>query len=201
MLYTFGFNYSFKKDVLDSTLFLILREYQEIMKKLLLALSVMFATFLNAQNIFDAARSGDVKTAKKLFTENPQTINDKDETGYTPLVLAAYHNQEDFVKFLIKSEVELKTLQNTSTALQAASYKGYCSIVKRLLEYGADPNLVDANGTSPLLYAVQFNHPECVEHLMKNGADVYYKDPNGVDALNMAKQFNNSELIELLTVE
>ena len=58
------------------------------------------------------------------------------------------------------------------SALMRASFRGHNKIIKLLLEYGADINAVDEEGGSPLLYAIQYKHPETVSLLVKNGANV-----------------------------
>jgi len=46
----------------------------------------------------------------------------------------------------------------------------------RLVDYGADCDLVDQNGQTPLYYAVRGGKIEAVEFLIQNGADVNHED-------------------------
>jgi ankyrin repeat protein len=171
------------------------------MKKnaLVIVLAIMVSFQAAAQaDIFKAARTGDVALLKTLYEIKPDTINATNAQGYTPTILACYYNQTAFLAQLIAYRVVLVEKPNTPTALQAAAYKGFKDDVKLLLDYGANPNIADANGTTPLLYAVQFNHPEIVEMLIKKGASVTYKDPNGFSALDYAEKLGFIEILDLL---
>ena len=154
------------------------------MKTLRILFFLLTISSVNAQDIFEAARSGDVKMAASLYKADPTIINSQNGQGYTPLVLASYYDREEFIEFLVSKEVQIETRQGYPTAVQACSYKGFNSSLEVLLEYGADPNLYDANGTSPLIYAAQFNHKEVVVTLLKYGANPEYKDPNGQSAID-----------------
>jgi ankyrin repeat protein len=155
------------------------------------------ATLIAQTDVFDAARKGDVKSMEHMYTMNEDTINANNKQGYTPLILACYYNQTEVLKFLISKKVILNEKPNSPTALQAASYKGFTKGAEMLLNYGANPNIADANGTSPLIYAVQFNHKEITELLIKKGADVNYKDPSGFSALDYATQLNVADIVKL----
>lgn len=169
------------------------------MKKFI-ALFFLFASYssFSQSSIFDAARKGDMETAKKLFELNPDTISAANAQGYTPLVLSAYYNQVDFALFLLDKKVKINDVEGTSTPLQAASYKGFDQIVKALLASGANPNTADANGASPLTYAAQFNHVKVVELLMKAGADPNQKDQSGLSPIDYASKLNLEEVLSLL---
>ncbi len=171
------------------------------MSKLFLSAIFILAGFLSSSaqtDIFSAARNGDTELLEKLYKLNPDTINSTNAQGYSPIILACYYDRIDFIKLLLAKNVVLNEEPNSPTALQAAAYKGFTEAVKLLLDYGANPNIVDANGTSPLIYASQFNHIEIVDLLLKKGASVSYKDPNGFTALDYAEKLNQPEIISLL---
>ena len=169
------------------------------MKNLFILTAMILNTSVFAQtDIFSAARSGDVTSIEKLYALKPDTINAKNQQGYTPVILACYYNNTEVLKALIAYNVELNNVPNSPTALQAAAYKGFTDCVKLLLDYDANPNIADANGTTPLIYAVQFSHAEIVDLLIKKGADVNYKDPNGFTAINYAENLGLTEILALL---
>ncbi|XP_022936563.1 potassium channel AKT1-like [Cucurbita moschata] len=58
------------------------------------------------------------------------------------------------------------------TALHIAAAKGNEHCVVLLLEYGADPNRRDFEGSLPLWQAIQGNHEPIVKLLIDNGADI-----------------------------
>jgi len=57
------------------------------------------------------------------------------------------------------------------TPLHCASYRGYISIVNKLLRHGADINALDTDKRTPLDRALLNNDKKMVYLLVKNGAD------------------------------
>ena len=67
-------------------------------------------------------------------------------------------------------------------------------VVKMLLEQGANPEITDLTGTTPLSQAVQIRSETIVTMLLENDVDLEAKDSNGrtalwwaVDSLNAAQ--------------
>ena len=168
------------------------------MKLLFITFFVFFINALNAQdNIFDASRKGDVKQIEEILTEDPNLANSKDEMGYTPLILAAYRNQLETVKILLKYGAKVDEGFGQGTALHGACYKGFFDIAKFLVENNADVNSTDANGTTPIKYSTLSKNVEISTLLFNNGADVNHKDNTGNSALDYAEQLEIKELIEI----
>ena len=66
------------------------------------------------------------------------------------------------------------TTLTKSSPLRAATYKGHLSVVKFLVQKGADVNSVTKFGHSVLMIAVLQERKNIVIHLLDNGADVNY---------------------------
>lgn len=158
---------------------------------------ILFSLQAQAQDIYDAARKGDLETIKALFEKDPNSINTSNSQDYTPLILACYYNQLEVVKYLVENKVKLNESQGSATALQAVCYKGFKEIAEVLLDYGSDPNIYDANGTSPLIYATQFKHIEIIGLLLKKGANKNYVDPSGNSAVDYAEKLQIQETLDL----
>ena len=76
--------------------------------------------------------------------------------GYTPLVFAARVNDLASARLLLEKGVDVNEgAKEDGSPLVIASAAGYEELALFLLEKGADPNLTDANGISPLHYAVR----------------------------------------------
>ena len=56
---------------------------------------------LQAQDVFDIARNGSVADIQKIYETNPESINQKNKSGYDPLTLACYNGNIAVVKFLV----------------------------------------------------------------------------------------------------
>ena len=71
-------------------------------------------------------------------------------------------------------------------------------IMKILLEYGANPNLKDANGQTPLHLAIADDKIEIVKLLLEYLVDYNSKDNSGNIPLTLAIKKNRIEIVELL---
>jgi uncharacterized protein len=169
------------------------------MKKLLIIL--LFASALaraQSKDVFDTARSGTVEQMKALEAKNKDTINAKNAMGFTPMILAVYRGNTPVAEYLAPRVNNINYNSSNGTALAAAAIKGQIALSELLLKNGANPNLADANGATPLVYAVQFENKELVALLLKYKADKLYKDNEGKTPYDHAIFGNNQEIINLL---
>jgi ankyrin repeat protein len=94
------------------------------------------------------------------------------------LMMAAWKQHEDCCRLLVESGADINSTgtrnKETRTPLQAAASKGNLSLVKALLELGADVNLLGGDKGSTLLAAIDNDrrNPEVVKVLLDNGANV-----------------------------
>lgn len=86
-----------------------------------------------------------------------------------------------------------------------AAYHGHAPLVKLLIQHGADPNILNDRGQSPLAGAVFKNEPEVIEvghrprlnvsksdrigqALLDGGADPDYGSPSAMETMTLFKQ-------------
>jgi ankyrin repeat protein len=75
----------------------------------------------------------------------------------------------------------------------------HAALVTDLLERGADPNVRDEHGHTPLIWSVWYVHPTgLTKLLLDRGADVNAQDNDGKTALQYAAQYRHSFPIKLL---
>ena len=67
-----------------------------------------------------------------------------------------------------------------------------------LLKQGADVNITDDNGSTPLHWAIRTESIESIEFLIEQGADVNAADDNGLTPLHWTTCTDNIKLAELL---
>jgi len=159
-------------------------------------------TFVTAQDktksIFDLARSGTVAEVKDMMKQNPDIINQTNESGFSPLILACYRGNVEVAKFLIDNVKDVNYKSQEGTALSGLSVKYNKDLVTYLLNKKADPNIADATGSTPLFWAVKFGNKELIELLLRYKADKTLKDSQGMTPFEYALQTNNKEIINLL---
>jgi len=68
--------------------------------------------------------------------------------------------------------------------LQGAASRGYVTIARRLLECGADPDVVDENRKTALHHAAQNDRGEATRALLEHGADMALVDRFGESRSN-----------------
>ncbi|SIP96161.1 hypothetical protein SAMN05880574_10318 [Chryseobacterium sp. RU37D] len=173
------------------------------MKKLILLLGI-FVSFTvvfaqeKAKSIFDIARTGTVAEVKELMKQNPDIINQTNENGFSPLILACYRENIAVAEFLIEKVKDVNYGITQGSALTASVFKGNKGLTKKLLANGANANLADSNGVTPLIYAVQLQDKDLVKILLENNANKDLADKQGKTAFEYAIFSKNHEIINLL---
>ncbi len=127
-----------------------------------------------------ALETGDYKEAKKAI-ENGANLDMEYDWGGTPLVKASYLDPK-FTKLLLDSKVKAFVNQKTkdgSTALHSAASSDNVDNIKLLISAGADVNIQNNEGYTPLLY--YFSNVHCrfkldvIKLFLDHGADLTLK--------------------------
>ena len=140
------------------------------MKIKLLILFVAVASALSSAaaqtpNLFTAARSNDVNMAKTLLDAKAD-VNQTDDKGYTPLILATYNDNFEVADLLLKHGANIEAKDHSGrTALMGAAFKGNEREVKLLLDNGANANAADSKGLTSMMYAVMFGRISVIQAL------------------------------------
>ncbi len=91
-----------------------------------------------------------------------------------------------------------RDLPRQSTALFHAAAEPDGRIVQALLALGADPNIPDFEGDTPLIIAVMADRDEVARQLIRSGADVNHADKAGGTPLMRAVELGRPKLLTLL---
>lgn len=108
---------------------------------------------------------------------------------------------EDAEKFLAEpGTVIINTRDGTSgkTALHIVIQRRDSTWLGYLLQKGANPNLADKKGTTPLMLATQLGFVDGIETLTKRKAQVDQTNRAGETALILAVQLRNAEAVRAL---
>lgn len=132
----------------------------------------------------------------------------RDNVGRTPLMCAAVLSNEDdsyyFINLLLKEGADIDEVDtsNASSVLHFAARIGHVSVLETLLQAGANPNLTDRQGKTPLLEAVINNRVRAVSVLLHGGANGELVERSaGWNCLHYAALNGRDDIIELLLSE
>lgn len=129
-------------------------------------------------------------------------INQSNDYGYTPLIVAAQENNEDILKLLLENNANLDVKHPIlgKPILNTAIYYGSYNVVKVLLEL--HPELVNkqdpVDGWTPIMMAVLRNNKDILNLLLSYNADATIKDKSGSDAIDLAIKYGKGELIKII---
>lgn len=95
--------------------------------------------------------------------------------------------------------------QETCTHLACATNN--VSLLRKMVDFGADINVLDWNGNTPLHVAIQNNHNDCVSALLsktstadqRNNIDLSVFNDSGLTPLHLAAMKNNLNVVKMLT--
>ena len=111
---------------------------------------------------------------------------------HAPVVEAAEEGDLEKVKSLIKQGRSINEQESTVkfgwTPLIAAIYQDNTNVVHFLIESGANLDLGDKNGETPLMWAMARGdaHVDIVRDLLAHGANVFATNANGATAFSYA---------------
>ena len=163
-----------------------------------------------------AAQSGDTDTISLIHTHLPN-IESKTGDGYTPLMVAAFTNNLDAVKWFLEKGAAVNT--------------DNVQVVKSVIKRGADPSLMDNTGWNtlhlaavggdtdiislihthlpniesktdegytPLMAAAVSGKLHAVQWFVEKGATVTFEDARGLNALHYAVLGGDTDTISLI---
>jgi ankyrin repeat protein len=176
--------------------------------------------------ILHAALHGYRNAVQELICTKNINLNSRDTSGCTPLIWAARGNFLLVVRDLLHTlgnqppvlrpdgipslmydgrsiDVNSVDLQKC-TALSYAAQNGSSECVLLLLQFGADPQLADDMGRTPLIYAAMSRKASTVKALYDYPSRTYYfntpdiKDVEGRTALSYAAQRGTFDIVRTL---
>nr|XP_030863776.2 kinase D-interacting substrate of 220 kDa isoform X12 [Gorilla gorilla gorilla] len=126
---------------------------------------------LISQSVINYVEEENIPALKALL-EKCKDVDERNECGQTPLMIAAEQGNLEIVKELIKNgaNCNLEDLDNW-TALISASKEGHVHIVEELLKCGVNLEHRDMGGWTALMWACYKGRTDVVELLLSHGAN------------------------------
>jgi len=153
------------------------------------------------QGLHVAARKNDGDVILHLADSGEDVNTQEEETGHTPLHIAAFYGKLYAVRALLDSRaaLEIKSFKTIQTPLFYAARENRPKIAKWLLEAGADPNTRDEpEMTTPLHWCARKGFIDVAKVLVETGADVKAETANGLRPLQFSVSYNQPALKEYL---
>ncbi|KAL7677271.1 hypothetical protein ACOME3_003508 [Neoechinorhynchus agilis] len=174
-----------------------------------------------SHDLFLVAGSGDVSKLHSLIRELDKykaSVGARKELlnagyveadGLTALSIAAGKKHKDLTEVLAEMpEVDVNKCSTSGiTALLMVAEVGWADVLGTLLQRGADVNASPTGkraesakiaGSTPLIGATKYNHPDCVELLLKHGARANHQNASGISALMLAAEQGYTDCVKLL---
>ena len=137
-----------------------------------------------------------------LLHRNGSSVDLRGFSSQTPLYSAAYQGDLEMVQVLLAYKVDVNSRSvSGSTPLITASYEvrpQTLHVIRLLLENGANPNVRNDLGGTPLHGASYHGDLEVVRLLLKYGADVEPEDKIGRTPFQTASAYGHHEVATLL---
>ena len=178
------------------------------------------------KEIIELIKTGDNEKLSQIINDNPSLADNKTDQGISLLQFASYCRNKAAIDILREHRNRLDVFEAASigdlgtvnaltdkipevagtfssdgfTPLGLAVFFGHLSIVKLLLEKGADPNIASRNDfkVAPIHSACAISHYEITRLLIEKGADVNARQMHGATPLHSAAHNGQTELARLL---
>ncbi|MCX8524718.1 ankyrin repeat domain-containing protein [Chryseobacterium formosus] len=142
-----------------------------------------------------------------VLKEGNVDLFQKNEFGNTPLHVACnpiYDTNVEIIKLLLKYPLDINSRGlDDVTPLMYAIMKRDITVVNILIENGADVNIPNKYGKTPLMVAVDMfkDDDAIIKLLLENGADPYQKNNYGVSVYKLLEMPRNESIRHLFPLE
>ena len=162
------------------------------------------APVFNGNPFFLASYAGNASILRRLRDagakiDEPMTLIGTSRT--TPLLGAFKFGDDEVARALFDLGTPIEFADgNGITMLGRAALNNEVSMARWLITRGANVNVVDKLGMTPLLWAasMDFGDPAMIELLLQSGARADARNRDGLTALDLARKYGHTEVVPAL---
>ncbi len=133
----------------------------------------LLAAKRNDLDLPEACAVGDIDRVRRLVSSDANTVSEFSSDGFAPVALAAFFGHPDIVEALIAAGADVNAQARNPmkvAAIHAAVASRDARSVEILLRHGADPNLAQQDGITPLQAAQMSKDEPIIRMLTEAGA-------------------------------
>jgi ankyrin repeat protein len=141
----------------------------------------------------------------RLLHRNGSSVDTRGHDRISTLHSAAFCGDLEMIQVLLgdyKADINTRCdfgITPLCDAVSDSHPESYPEVVQFLLEHGADPNVLQNDGRTPLRIASKSGQSEIVRLLLEHGADVNLANDSGRTALQLALENEHDKVVELLS--
>uniref|UniRef100_A0A6B2LIB1 Uncharacterized protein n=1 Tax=Arcella intermedia TaxID=1963864 RepID=A0A6B2LIB1_9EUKA len=143
------------------------------------------------------------KNVSLFLLKNGAKVDERDGMGWYPIHCAALGTHCEVVDLLVDKGHDVNALNSDmNSAIHYLVRTEYSSKLKKtldhLLQRGANINITNANGDTPLHLVVEKNQLEMASYLLKKGSSLTITNKRNLTPLQLAKDLNRKEMISII---
>lgn len=152
-------------------------------------------------SIHEACAAGLTDQVGMIVQQRPEVVEEISSHGFSPLGMAAHFSQEDIVRLLLLHKADPNSSSQNGYnvfPIHAALSAGNNTIVKMLIEAGAEVNVAQSSRITPLHIAAQQGNIDIIILLLENGADIRSQTDMGQTPADLAFEKGFKEIGDIL---
>ncbi|MGN6640355.1 MAG: ankyrin repeat domain-containing protein [Mucilaginibacter sp.] len=164
--------------------------------------TALLLKYVDDINLFEASAAGKFDVVAHKLYNNPDSVNDYADDGFTPLGLACYFGQFEIARYLVLKGADVNQPSNNGFRvfpIHSATAGNYTDIARVLIENGANVNVRQQAGATPLHSAAQNGNLELLILLLEHGAETDVRMEGGKLPADMAREKGFAEIADILS--